>query len=475
MQHLIYEGKLKQKCSDASSASRLGIGLEKLDRDLYDPAPVYDRLNEIGMKWVRLQSGWCRTEKVKGLFDFSWLDEIVDNLIKRNMKPWLCLCYGNELYTEEADNRFGAVGRPPVKTEAEREAWCSYVKACVRHYKDRIDYFEIWNEPDGDHCWRHGVNAKEYGEFAIMTAKAIREIQPDAKIIAGSFFTEISYAYDMLSVGLAEYIDYISYHRYKYVPDNGTEKFIKALKATIRIFSDKIGIIQGETGTHSRYSENGALPCAMWTERKQAKFLLRKLMSDLATEVHFSSYFTAVDIFENIITDSGTKTEEFYGFFGVLGENFDENGVPQGTYFKKKSYNAFQALCSVFDGSEIRKDLPIYFRSDYSRLAGRNDENPFDDKSGIYTHGFEFSDNIHALAYWKGENILTTDFESTVSAKAMGLGTEIHIIDLLDGSVYSLNEKSYKTENGTVDLTHIPIKDYPLLLVFGDITRWVEK
>ncbi len=467
-------GTLKTKNSDAESYSKLGIGLEKLDRNLYNPTPIYDSLSEIGMKWVRIQSGWCRTETQKGVYDFSWLDTIVDNLIKRNMKPWLCLCYGNGLYTPEADNKYGAVGRPPVKTEAEKTAWGNYVKATVEHYKDKIDYFEIWNEPDGEHCWRHGVNALEYGEFAIGTAKIIRESAPKAKILAGSFFTEISYVYDMLKTGLSDYIDYITFHRYKYLPDNGNESFIKTLRATVNLFSDKIGIIQGETGTHSRYSKNGALPFGNWDERKQAKFLLRKLMSDIGSGVEFTSYFTAVDIFENIISDSGTKTEEFYGFFGVLGEEFYENGVPKGNYYKKQSYYAFQNLCAFFDGREILTDLPIYFYSDYANLVGGYEENPFNDRSNIYIYGFSLGE-VRALAYWKGTDILTTDFESCCSAKAMGMPEGVHIIDLMDGTVYSLEDTVYSIEDGKVTLSHIPIKDYPMLLVFGDIKKIIKE
>lgn len=49
---------------------------------------------------MRIQSGWQRTEQEKGIYDFAWLDDIVDNLLKRGLKPWMCLCYGNELYDE---------------------------------------------------------------------------------------------------------------------------------------------------------------------------------------------------------------------------------------------------------------------------------------------------------------------------------------------------------------------------------------
>ena len=84
------------KASDVAF-SRVGIGLEKLDRNLYSPASLFDPLAELGVKWIRIQSGWQRTETEKGVYHFEWLDDIVDNLLKRGMVPWICLCYGNRL------------------------------------------------------------------------------------------------------------------------------------------------------------------------------------------------------------------------------------------------------------------------------------------------------------------------------------------------------------------------------------------
>ena len=92
-------GKITPVDSLHATDMRFGIGMEKLDRDVFDPSKAYDQVSGLGVKRVRLQSGWMRTEKEKGKYDFAWLDEVVDNLIKRGIEPWLCMCYGNPLYT----------------------------------------------------------------------------------------------------------------------------------------------------------------------------------------------------------------------------------------------------------------------------------------------------------------------------------------------------------------------------------------
>lgn len=105
------------------------------------------------------------------------------------MEPWICLCYGNPIYTDLAKPVFGAVGYPPIVTEREMNAWLAYVKATVAHFKDRVSIFEIWNEPDCNYSWRHceneeidhNRNADEYGLFALQTAKAIKDVDTAVK------------------------------------------------------------------------------------------------------------------------------------------------------------------------------------------------------------------------------------------------------------------------------------------------------
>ncbi|MBR5721629.1 MAG: beta-galactosidase, partial [Clostridia bacterium] len=188
MQQLKKIGTIKPKNSKQIKFSRIGLGLEKLDREVFDPEKVYDKVADTGVKWARIQSGWQRTERQKGVYDFDWIDSIVDNLLQRGVEPWVCLCYGNGLYSDDAKKIFGAVGCPPIFNDEQKNAWANYVKAFTEHFKDRIKFYEVWNEPDGDSCWKHGSNAKEYGEFVIATAKAVRVVYPDANIIGGSVF-----------------------------------------------------------------------------------------------------------------------------------------------------------------------------------------------------------------------------------------------------------------------------------------------
>jgi hypothetical protein len=123
MEQLKKVGTIKPKSSKDIQFSRISLGFEKLDRNVFDPEKAYDKVAECGVKKARIQSGWQRTEKEKGVYDFAWLDSVVDNLIAIGVEPWLCLCYGNDLYTEMAKVHFGAVGCVPIHSEEEKQAW----------------------------------------------------------------------------------------------------------------------------------------------------------------------------------------------------------------------------------------------------------------------------------------------------------------------------------------------------------------
>ena len=81
----------------------LGLGFEKLDRDVFDPEKAYPFLPATGVSWIRLQSGWQRTEREKGVYDFAWLDAIVDT-----MEPHLKKVFHDAEVKSDEEQRFDA-------------------------------------------------------------------------------------------------------------------------------------------------------------------------------------------------------------------------------------------------------------------------------------------------------------------------------------------------------------------------------
>lgn len=464
MERLIEMGKIIPKKSVDVKKSILGLGFEKLDRDVFDPEKAYEHVAKLGVKWARLQSGWQRTEREKGVYNFEWLDKVVDNMISIGVEPWLCLCYGNDLYSVNAKNYYGAVGVPPIHSEEEKNAWANYVKATVKHFKGRIHYYEVWNEPDGQWCWKHGPNAVELARFTTDTAIACKEADPTCEVIGLALCWHEEFAEEFAKAGGLEKVDGISYHAYCVGEDvwRSKAKFFKGFGE--RYNKSQLKVFQGESGTQSSPNGAGALRGGAWTQLKQAKYLLRHLITDIAYGVDMASYFSCMDMIEALNGTPGDISSYLdYGYFGVLGADFDETGRSVGTYTPKMSYYALQNLCSVLCEDYEVCEMPAQWSVFESIRMQGSDLNP------VHLHHFSFKkDNgSFAVMYWVPKNVLTETYEGTVSLTLNDnvKDKEIKITDLLTGVVYKLDDKM-TAQNGI--LRNIPITDSPLMLTFGD-------
>ena len=484
MERLTKIGKLPRLSSSEIKSSRLGLGFEKLDRAVFDPERAYDKVAATGAKWARLQSGWARCEREEGVYDFAWLDKIVDNLASRGVEPWICLCYGNPIYTELAVPVFGAVGCPPISTERETNAWLAYVRATVEHFKDRVRYFEIWNEADNYYSWRHSEgeeatperrleNAEEYGRFSIATSIAVKEIYPEAKVIGFALGhadelewpnVDLEWVNRALATGLYKHIDYASFHTYSLDEELRRDRAVR-FRRLLKSYNPKIELIQGEAGAQTRRDGRGAMKGRSWTPEKQTKALLRGLITDLAVGVELTSYFSTMDMIEALrgrISDKATYLD--YGYFGILGCEFDEGGVASGEYYEKPSYYAYSALASLLHGEAAPCDIPYNLIRLPSRLVNGED---FVGKS-LIVEGFRLDDGRRALIYWNAVDLLTATYEGTASFEIFGQKSgDINLVDLRDGSVYELpSEMTEDIGAGGVRLKNLPLTDCPLAIVF---------
>lgn len=389
-------------------------------------------------------------------------------MLKIGVEPWLCLCYGNGLYTKSAQAVFGAVGCPPINTKEEKEAWSSYVKATATHFKGRIRYYEVWNEPDGKWCWKHGPNPHELGNFIIDTAKACKEADNECKVIGfATCMADKDYLEKAAQTGCLDYIDAVSYHAYA-TGEDGFKHNFDVYKSFLESKGKSIPIIQGESGTQSRPDGAGALKGGAWTPLKQSKFLLRHLLCDINNQVEIASYFSCMDMIEALNGTVGDVSSYLdYGYFGVIGADFDENGRSTGEYTPKMSYYALQNLCSVFCEDYAITDIQAESLINRSKPILADDY----DFDKTYHFGVRKPNGSSALVYWIAKDILTETVETTVSLriKKEDVPGEVRIADLLTGDIYSMPENILSADDdGYLYFKNLPATDSPMIITFGD-------
>lgn len=271
----------------------LHVGCEALDRGYGDYEAYKAYLNPLGMRYIRLQAGWARCEKEEGVYDFVWLDSIIDDALARGLKPWLQLSYGNPLY-KGGGNAWSSSELP--KSSEALAAWDKWVQATAEHYNGRVDVWEIWNEPDlkiaeGKNTVAQLVN------LSVRTAELLRQVNPQAEIAAlalakadmtlvQEFFSGVKKA------GKLDLFDWISYHAYSYIPEQSQAE-AERLRGAVAAFSKDIRLWHGESGAPSKGHLGGALSDYEWSEISQAKWALRNMIGDKARGIRTGIYTIA--------------------------------------------------------------------------------------------------------------------------------------------------------------------------------------
>lgn len=110
------------------------------------------------------------------------------------------------------ENQFHGNGKP--RDEASRAAYLRYVRYVVRNFKGQVAIYEIWNEWDVENPTDKRFS-DDYLTLIRATAQAIREEDPQARIIAGAVTLRgirEGFADRLLAGGLLDLVDGLSLH-----------------------------------------------------------------------------------------------------------------------------------------------------------------------------------------------------------------------------------------------------------------------
>ncbi|MCE5345548.1 MAG: glycoside hydrolase [Bacteroidales bacterium] len=420
-------GWLATKSSKEIKSSSWSVGCETLDRD-YAQFSVYKNwVGELGVKHGRLQSGWAKCEKQKGIYSFEWLDSCVYGLSEQAVKPWICLCYGNPVYGSGI-----RLGAKIFTDEAEMTAWFKYVEATVLRYKNVVTEWEIWNEPNG------GGGLNEYANLLIRTAETIKKVQPDAVIMGFSLAgIDLKYAKEIFEILKANnklnIIDYLTYHPYTNNPDESYADVDK-LQSMINSYNPKIKLYQGENGCPSQLEWTHALAYYPWTEISQAKWFMRRMAGDRVRDIP-SSVFTIIDLrYYNMLQS-----------FGLIRSNLLHEFI-----YKRPSYYGVQHIAGFFDDS-ARAQGELKYESNTSRK--------------IAVAGFKKEGSPIVLIWYKdqipGDDLKWDLVDITI--KGTNFKDPVYV-EMITGKVYEINKAALKNKGGDVSFSKLPVWDSPVMI-----------
>ena len=440
-------GRLESRdAKDIKTSKWWSIGCETLDRDYADWNVMKKWLGPLGARHGRLISGWAKTEQSKGEYDFTWLDPQVREMAAIGVKPWICLAYGNPVWG--SDFRLGMRVRQITGSPEAFDAWLAYCSACVERYKDVVDEWEVWNEP-----FEQGP---DYAELFYRTAKAIRSVQPAAKIFCAACRTadykcvlEKLKAENTLDLG-----SYFIYHPYDPNPDISYAKRMEPLRAQIKEYSDSFDVMQGECGCPSQLEFAHAMKNVEWSEYKQAKWLLRRTVGDAVRGIP-SSVFTLIDLQYTFMLQS----------FGLIRSNTLKEFV-----YRRPSFYAMQNVFGFFDDDV--QPSSVCTNADFSVLS-RFD--PRDGGRALTVASFlRLGRPAHLLWYSDRQPTDQLGFDR-VSLRLPGSIEHPVLVEMITGRIFEIPSDCVAHDGGGMTLTNIPLWDSPLMVAGRDTVAFAPE
>lgn len=385
---------------------------------------IGDYVWKTGLKWMRVvcdPSGrWQGIDWEKKEYAINQRDEdVINDLLNNRIK----IMYVLDIWYPENRTVF-------YKTEEDIQQYLNYVRFVVHHFKGRIDYYEILNEPDLSFEAPSGLPLPYYVNLIKRTVPVIREEDPKAKIVVGAlpdtrFDNSRDYMWGLLKSEIMPLVDGFSWHpMYGAAPS-----------------SDPRGIRQPEQ--MENYWEN--YPS------------LVKKIKDVASSSGFEGeYFVEEMIWRTPLEPHETEP---YGFTDITGAKYYARAIiiHRGLNIttglavvygkeRQRSYSVIRNLCTVMAGAEPTS-LAIEIQSKATNIRSYSFSLPNGDQLiSLWTDGVavEYDPGVKATLILHGFS----------AQKVMG-------IDILNSFEQQMITD---IEDGNLVIRNLLVKDYPIIL-----------
>jgi hypothetical protein len=417
------------------------LGCETLDRDFANYDSYKDYLVPLGIKKIRLQGGWAKTERDQGKYDWRWLDRIIEDARRRDLEILLQTNYGNPIYSGGGSRHLS--GGFPTSEEA-LAAWDKWVEAMATRYKGRVRDWEMWNEPNNNKAHTPAMTA----DFNIRTAEIIKRVIPDAHIAGGVLNSPaVKYAEGWLKriteKQKQSLFTWFIYHAYTRNPDEKHYDEVAKLKELFQQYAPAIKLWQGEAGTQSEFCLGGALSKYPWTELTQAKWDTRRMLGDLGHDVE-SLVFSIADLDYN--RQDGYRLGDM-DRYGLL-----KTDKAYRLLKVKIAYYAVQNVVSIFDNTLHRiKDTPCDVQC--SRPVSCNSY-------------YKTPDGQTLLTLWVKSGVPSDDnttVKATVTVRKARFQDPVWV-DIITGGIHEIPGAMVTVDGDTTTFKDIPLYDAPVVI-----------
>jgi polysaccharide biosynthesis protein PslG len=176
-------------------------------------------VREMGAPWIVEYFPWAYSEPQAGRLDFSHADLVVNHARAQG----LTVIARVDLVPEWAR----PANSPAQYLPTERfMAYGNFIYAFVQHFKGRIGYLQIWNEPNLNNEWGgRPPDPQAYVRLLAVAFARAKEADPSVVVLAGALsptlendgaraLSDVAFLKAMYAAGAGQYFDALAIHAY---------------------------------------------------------------------------------------------------------------------------------------------------------------------------------------------------------------------------------------------------------------------
>jgi len=289
-----------------------------------------------GVSWVRMDFLWDEIEPEPDKFVFEKYDKIVDLLCKNNIEILGILGYSAIWASSQ-----GTWNSCPK----DNQKFVNYAVKVTKHYKDKIKFWEIWNEPDSRIYWIEQDGLKRYCALLKDVYLGIKKVVPDCKILNGGLSAGLASVNRIYDNGVGDYFDILNLHIFESPLNPAALKSVSsyvqlAYKIMLRNGNGhkKIWITEiGSPGVKRGFKVN-----PWWLGKNPTEFQQAKWLKDVYT----------------MLLNEPQVEKIFWAFFRDCKEHWNNGidyfGLIRWDFTKKPAFFAYQRCVNAWERKKIK-------------------------------------------------------------------------------------------------------------------------
>jgi hypothetical protein len=217
-------------------SDRLGMNVHVPSNSILEDVAV-----SLALRWIRVDFDWFRIEPEQGRFAWEDIDRVIQQSRERGLEVLATLAYTPAWASSNPANPRRS--DPPASVES----WRSFVRASVSRYRERVRFWQFWNEPNLSEFWS-GTMQQYRASILEEGARAAKSVDPSSRVVAPGLANVGAWRdWFQEAMRAKTFIDVVNHHNYA---SSGRASIVEL--RTDRPFQPSLRTLMRENGVDDR-------------------------------------------------------------------------------------------------------------------------------------------------------------------------------------------------------------------------------